>query len=164
MCVQLRIKCQVSSIILTNFKQVVIFPLPQNKTLKSPPRLGLKRLLKELKYESYPKHKVWNPGIELTNSVSVNLLPRVIAWLVEHCRRFWCVIWWCNILFYSNIATNANFSSYFDSQKTKKRHGLKIRKLNLIKNIILELSSPRPILASLVSKSGLCIIFLHLRI
>ena len=56
MCVQLRIKCQVSSIILTNFKQVVIFPLPQNKTLKSPPRLGLKRLLKELKYESYPKH------------------------------------------------------------------------------------------------------------
>ena len=147
---------------------MVIFPLPQNKRLKSPPRLALKRLLKELKYESYPKHKVWNAGIQLTNSVSVNLLPRIIAWLVEHCRRFWCLIWWCcNILFYSNIATNANFSSYFDSQKTKERHGLKIRKLYLIKHI-LELSSPRHILVSLVSpqtfsKSGLCIIFLLLR-
>ena len=127
---------------------MVIFPLPQNKPLKSPSRLGLKRLLKVLKYESYPKHKVWNDGIELTNSVSVN---------VEHCRRFWCLIWWyCNILFYSNIATNANFSSYFDSQKTKERHGLKIRNLYLIKNIILELSSPRHVLASLVSPKTIC--------
>ena len=136
---------------------MVISPLPQNKPLKSPSRLGLKRLLKVLKYESYPKHKVWNDGIELTNSVSVNLLPRIIAWLVEHCRRFWCLIWWyCNILFYSNIATNANFSSYFDSQKTKEWHGLKIRNLYLIKNIILELSSPRHVLASLVSPKTIC--------
>ena len=148
---------------------MVIFPLPQNKPPKSPPRLGLKRLLKEFKNESYRKHKVWNVGIELTNSVSVNLLPMIIAWLVEDCWRFCVISWCCNILFYSNIAINANFSSYFDSQKTKERHGLKIRRLYLIKNITLELSCLRHVLASLVSpktfsKSGLCIIFLLLRI
>ena len=49
MCVYVRTKFQVSSIILTSFKQVVIFPLPQNKPLKSSPRLGLKRLFKKIK-------------------------------------------------------------------------------------------------------------------
>ena len=49
MCVYVRTKFQVSSIILTSFKQVVIFLLPQNKPLKSSQRLGLKRLFKKIK-------------------------------------------------------------------------------------------------------------------
>ena len=46
MCVYLRTKFQVSSIILTSFKQVILPPPtpPQNEALKSPPRLGLMRL------------------------------------------------------------------------------------------------------------------------
>ena len=41
-CVYLRTKCQVSSIILTSFRQRVIFcPPPQNEPLKSTPRLEL---------------------------------------------------------------------------------------------------------------------------
>ena len=46
MCVYLRTKFQVPSIILTSFRQVVILPHPhpplQNEPLKSPTRLGLK--------------------------------------------------------------------------------------------------------------------------
>ena len=47
MCVYLRTKFQVSSIIITSFRQgegVILtapLPPPQNKPLKSPPRLGL---------------------------------------------------------------------------------------------------------------------------
>ena len=43
MCVYLRTKFQASNIILTSFRQGTILPLPlpQNETLKSPPRLGL---------------------------------------------------------------------------------------------------------------------------
>ena len=46
MDVYLRAKFEVSSIILTSFRQVVILPPPpppppQNETIKSPPRLGL---------------------------------------------------------------------------------------------------------------------------
>ena len=43
MGVYLRAKFEVSSIILTGFRQGVILPPPpQNESLKSPPRLGLR--------------------------------------------------------------------------------------------------------------------------
>ena len=43
MCVYLCTKVQVSSIILTDFRQgVILHPPPQNEPLKHPPRLGLK--------------------------------------------------------------------------------------------------------------------------
>ena len=48
MCVCLRAKFEVSSIILTSLRKEVILPPstpPQNKPLKSPPRLGLKRAI-----------------------------------------------------------------------------------------------------------------------
>ena len=71
------------------------------------------------------------------NSISINLLPRIIVWLAEYCRRFrWHISWCFNILFCSNIAASANFSSCFDSHKTKERHGLKISRFYFIKNII----------------------------
>ena len=43
MCVYLRAKLWVSSIIVTSFRKGLILPLspPQNEPLKSPPRLGL---------------------------------------------------------------------------------------------------------------------------
>ena len=47
MGVYLRAKFEVSSIILTSFRQGVILPpppIPQNEPLKSPPRLGFKFL------------------------------------------------------------------------------------------------------------------------
>ena len=44
MCVYLRTKFQVSSIILTSFRRGNFTPSPpQNETLKSPPKLGLRR-------------------------------------------------------------------------------------------------------------------------
>ena len=47
MCVHLRTKFQVSSTILTSFRQGVNFtpPSPQNEPLKSPPRLELNYVL-----------------------------------------------------------------------------------------------------------------------
>ena len=44
MCVYLRTKFQVSSIILTSFRQggVILPPQPQNEPLKGPPTLGSK--------------------------------------------------------------------------------------------------------------------------
>ena len=43
MCVCLRVKFQVSSKVLTSLRMGVnLHPLPQNKSLKSPPRLGLR--------------------------------------------------------------------------------------------------------------------------
>ena len=52
MCVYLCTKFKVSSIILTSFKQGVILPTlllpPQNEPRKIPPRLGLRRLMKEI--------------------------------------------------------------------------------------------------------------------
>ena len=45
MDVYVRAKFEISSIILTGFSQGVILPpppIPQNKPLKSPPRLGLR--------------------------------------------------------------------------------------------------------------------------
>ena len=46
MCVYLRAKCQVSSIILTSFRQdVILLPKPQNEPLKISPRLGINSLL-----------------------------------------------------------------------------------------------------------------------
>ena len=45
MCVSLRTKFQASTIILISFRHGgVILPPPQNEPLKSPPRLGLKRI------------------------------------------------------------------------------------------------------------------------
>ena len=52
MCVHLCTKFKVYSIILTSFRQGIILPPhllpPQNEPLKIPPRLGLRRLLKEI--------------------------------------------------------------------------------------------------------------------
>ena len=64
MCVYLRTKFQVSSIILTSFKQVILPPPtpPQNEALKSPPRLGLMRLHslihgnKNYPYKDFPNY------------------------------------------------------------------------------------------------------------
>ena len=53
MYVYLRIKFQVSSIILTSFRQgvwVILLPPSQNKPLKSPPRLKLKSIFHFLQY------------------------------------------------------------------------------------------------------------------
>ena len=49
-CVYLRTKFQVSSIILTSFRQGEGFypPTPQNEPLKSPPRLGLMLVIKKV--------------------------------------------------------------------------------------------------------------------
>ena len=51
MSVYLRAKFEVSSTILTSFRQGVILPpspKPQNEPLKSPPRLGLNNSLKDI--------------------------------------------------------------------------------------------------------------------
>ena len=56
MCVYLRTKFQVSSIILTSFRQrggVILHPAPPlNKSVKSPPRLGLTMVTKNTKRQS----------------------------------------------------------------------------------------------------------------
>ena len=55
MAVYLRVKFQVSSIILTSFRQgvgggvILLPPPPQNEPLKSPLRLGLKKVLEDQK-------------------------------------------------------------------------------------------------------------------
>ena len=54
MCVYVHTKFQVSSMILTSFRQVVILPslttTPQNEPLNSPPRLGLRVHLIRITY------------------------------------------------------------------------------------------------------------------
>ena len=60
MSVYLCVKFEVSSIILTGFRQGVILPppppLPQNEPLKSPPRLGLTQQIHSL-HEKNPLRK-----------------------------------------------------------------------------------------------------------
>ena len=62
MNVYLSVKFQVSSVILTTFRQGgVILPPPQNEPLKSPPRLGLREHVKQYfqwKPQLYEKEKV----------------------------------------------------------------------------------------------------------
>ena len=56
MCLYLRTKLQVSSIILTSFRQgVILLPPPQNEPLKSPPTLGLKEITKKIKKKAHKK-------------------------------------------------------------------------------------------------------------
>ena len=80
----LRVKFQVSSIILTSFRRIIL-PPPQNEPLESPPRLGL-RYIREAKRSSKVRWK------ELKNSAGKSVPAKLD------------LIWWCYMSFFQSIS------------------------------------------------------------
>ena len=80
----LRAKFQVSSIILTIFRRIIL-PPPQNEPLKSLPRLGL-RYIREAKRNSKVRWK------ELKNSAGKSVPAKLD------------LVWWCYMSFFQSIS------------------------------------------------------------
>ena len=80
----LRAKFQVSSIILTSFRWIIL-PPPQNEPLESLPRLGL-RYIREAKRSSKVRWK------ELKNSAGKSVPAKLD------------LIWWCYMSFFQSIS------------------------------------------------------------